>query len=45
MSYEGYTEFLSKDGEYLVVGCWDDDPKGMAYRHSVDQTNGYEEDN
>lgn len=50
MSYEGSVEFLCQNGHRSVIGCWDDAPKAcrcgarMAYRHAIDHTNGYIED-
>lgn len=51
MSYEGYNEYLCENGHYNVVDCYYDDIKicscnsKMKYYHSVDITNGYEENN
>jgi hypothetical protein len=50
MSYEGYTEYLTRSGKYLVVDCYEPDPETspddpIVWRHSVDQTNGIEEGN
>lgn len=48
MSYEGYEELLCKKGHYSTHDCNDDHPavcvicgEPNLYRHSVDQTNGY----
>lgn len=50
MSYEGYEEFLCVNGHHSIVDAFDDDPTccpqcgaRLAYRHSVDETNGVEE--
>ncbi len=52
MSYEVINEWLCKSGHYLVTDAYDNDPSEcdkcgapMAFAHSIDQTNGYEEDN
>lgn len=51
MSYEGYTEFLCKEGHYFCMDCCDDGvtrcPRcgaTVAYTNSVDQTNGEDPD-
>lgn len=47
MSYSGYIEYLTTSGRYLTQDAFDDtliirdDP--IRYRHSVDTTNGYDE--
>ena len=52
MSYEGYEEFLCEDGHYFTMGCFDDSVPSCSHcgklamhRHSVDCTNGIEENN
>jgi hypothetical protein len=51
MSYEGSVEYLCQDGHRSVVDCWEDRlvkcrcGAAMAYRHSIDHTNGVEDDN
>lgn len=54
MSYEGFTEYLCEKGHYFARDVYsnslDEKPcpacgSQWAYTHSVDQTNGYEEDN
>ena len=52
VSYEGYREYLCAKGHYQCSDAYDDDPEKcarcgerIAYAHSVDQTNGVEEDN
>lgn len=50
MSYEGPVEYLCENGHRLATDCWSDAPTTcrcggkMAYRHSIDHTNGYIED-
>lgn len=51
MSYEGYQEYLCAKGHYVVRGAFADEPEycprcggDIAYRHSIDVTNGVEED-
>ncbi|AXH72485.1 MAG: oxygen-sensitive ribonucleoside-triphosphate reductase [Caudoviricetes sp.] len=50
MSYSGYYEYICEKGHYFSRDCWDSEPdkcphcRGkIEYRHSVDQTNGYGE--
>lgn len=50
MSYSGYREYICNKGHYFTVDEWDDEPKKcpkcgdvINYRHTVDQTNGYGE--
>ena len=52
MSYEGYREYLCRKGHYSTSDAYEDDPTkcercgaDIDWRHSVDQTNGVEEDN
>ena len=41
MSYEGYTEYITLDGDYFAHDCNDDNPPKKPYfMHMVDQTNG-----
>ena len=48
MSYEGYVEYLCKNGHYAAFDCYNDPDHGVCdychepyeWRHSVDQTNG-----
>lgn len=51
MSYEGFVEFLCEQGHYHTCDCNDSYPKtcevcggSINYRHSVDTTNGYNEE-
>lgn len=51
MSYEGSREFLCLLGHHLEIDCNQDDPhecphchSPIAFRHSIDHTNGYDED-
>src|SRR4051812_41451925 len=51
MSYEGYTELLCDGGHYGAFNVYVERPKRCAicrkfwaYRHSVDETNGFIED-
>ena len=45
MSYEGYTEYLCKDGHYSTSDCWCENlscpicNKEVVWKHEVDQTN------
>ena len=50
MSYEGYSEYICEKGHYLSYDAYEDSPEScpickfkMKYTHSVDQTNGYGE--
>ncbi len=51
MSYEGYREYLCETGHHFGHDCYDEDATEcpycgapIAYWHSVDQTNGEDED-
>lgn len=50
MSYSGSVEFLCEQGHRSVIDCWDEEPEKcrcgakIAYRHSIDHTNGVVED-
>lgn len=51
MSYEGYEEYLCENGHYTTVQCYDfadcsNCSCGAKFvcQHSVDQTNGYDEE-
>lgn len=50
MSYEGFVEFICEKGHYSTYDAYEEDSdkcrhcgSKMKYRHSVDQTNGYGE--
>ena len=44
MSYEGVEEYILENGEYVVTGCWDDIPENAVWWHSIDDTNGFDEE-
>lgn len=51
MGYSGYTEYLCENGHYFTRDCWDSKPSVcpycqsfIKYFHSVDTTNGYDEE-
>lgn len=51
MSYEGYEEWLCNKGHYTTTDCSESAPvvckicgEGYKWRHSVDVTNGYDEE-
>lgn len=53
MSYEGYREYLCKNGHYFSFNVWNEPEKPECpccgnppeLYHGVDQTNGYDESN